>query len=83
MSLFILQTVQKFGETAGDALTFKNTKTKKTKKKKKKFYYYMLLNLMNFNFAKITKCPLVFCQVIIVELCRIIYNQKKKKRKKE
>ena len=38
---------------------------------------------MNFNFAKITKCPLVFCQVIIVELCRIIYNQKKKKRKKE
>ena len=31
MSLFILQTVQKFGKTARDALTFKNTKTKKNK----------------------------------------------------
>ena len=68
--------MQKFGEAIGDALTFKNTKTKKKTKKKKKFYYYMLLNLMNFNFAKITKCPLVFRQIIIVDLCRIIYNQK-------
>ena len=38
---------------------------------------------MNFNFAKITKCPLVFCQIIIVELCRIIYNQKKRKKEEE
>ena len=42
----------------------------------------MLLNLMNFNFAKITKCPLVFRQIIIVDLCRIIYNQKKKRRRR-
>ena len=38
------------------------------------------MHLMNYNFAKITKCPLVFHQIIIVELCRIIYKKRKRRR---